>query len=429
MSPVGGVADDDLRVEKRQLKLGDAFVAVVTLKQLPDKTEPGLLVPLLRMARRGRYEVVLRVDIPRTSAELAALRAKATLAAGLRLENFLVKSDRSDPVAKAVERQSDEALDRIIASTQRVFGVSLSITLYEDSPEALDAGVQEVLGVMARAYGMRGYRETYLLKPAWMSTLPGAPVLVERRRKALTPTMVDMLPCFDFRVGRGKVPFTTPNNSLVLYDPFDTAVLANANVLITGTSGAGKSVLAQYLLSGYEIACAGRHQPLPYVFILDNGGSYQRYMELRPEDARYVTFTFQHPPGADVFAWSAEDGGVEEHVSRRHGGDTRRPRLAPRLRARAPAAATCAGSPVWCRPRARPPGGATQAPATLQPGGPRQTRGRRPPRARQRPPRARPGSLDGSRGSAGGRLRPRARRGSVGSSGRPRGECRTGRTR
>jgi type IV secretion system protein VirB4 len=316
VSPIHSLTDDDMLVRREHLRIGDRFVAVVTLKQLPDKTEPGLLVPLLRMGRTGRYVIVFRVDIPRNSVELAALRAKATLAAGLRLENFLVKSDRSDPVAKAVERQSDEALDRIIGSTQRVFGVGLSVTLHERSAQDLDAAVQETLGVMSRAYGMRGYRETYLLKPAWLSTLPGAPVLIERRRKALTPTMVDMLPCFDFRVGSGKVPFTTPNNSLVLYDPFDTAAVANANVLITGTSGAGKSVLAQFILSGYEVACAGRSEPLPYVFILDNGGSYQRYMELRPQDARYVTFTFENPPGVDIFAWNEEEGSIEEHVSR-----------------------------------------------------------------------------------------------------------------
>jgi type IV secretory pathway VirB4 component len=265
---------------------------------------------------RQQYTVVFRVDIPEARSELAALRAKATLAAGLRLENFLVKSDRADPVAKAVQKQSDEALDRIIASTQRVFGTSLQVILYEKTPELLEEAVQETLGVMSRAHGLRGYRETYLLKPAWLSLLPGAPVLVERRRRTLTPAMVDMLPVFDLRVGEGKVPFATPYNSLVLYDPFDPRLQANANILVTGTSGAGKSVLVQYLLSSYEIAALGRGEPAPYIFILDNGASYERYLELRPEDARYVAFDFDRPPGVDVFAWAPQDGTLEEHVSR-----------------------------------------------------------------------------------------------------------------
>jgi len=310
------LTDDDVLVRREFLRVGDRYVAVVTMKQLPDKTEPGLLVSLLRMGRTDRYCVHYRVDVPKTSAELHALRGKATLAAGLRLENFLVKSDRADPVAKAVQRQSDEALDRIIASTQRIFGTSLSVTLSELSRRDLEAAVQETLGILSRAFGLRGYRETYLLKSAWLSTLPGAPAFVERRRKALTPTVVDLLPCFDFRVGAGKVAFTTPSNSLVLFDPFDATAQPNANILITGTSGAGKSVLAQFLVSSYEVGCAALGEPAPYTFVLDNGASYQRYMELRPQDARYVSFSFEDPPGVDVFTWTPEDGPVEEHVSR-----------------------------------------------------------------------------------------------------------------
>jgi hypothetical protein len=314
-SPIDALLDEDLVVRREFLRIGPYFSGVITLKQLPDTTEPALLVPLLRLPR-ARYSIAYRIDVPKTRAELAALRAKATLAAGLRLENFLVKSDRSDPVARAVEKQTDEALERVIASSQRVLGTSLSIVLHEETPAALEGALEDTLAVLARAHGLRGYRETYLLKRAWLSTLPGAPVLVERRRKALSPNAVDMLPVFDFRVGAGKVPFGTPNNSIVLYDPFDARSQANANILVTGTSGAGKSVLVQFLLSGYEMACAGRGEPRPYVVVLDNGASYKRYIDLRPEDGRYVAFDFDDPPGVDVFAWDEASGPIDEHVSR-----------------------------------------------------------------------------------------------------------------
>ena len=98
-------------------------------------------------------------------------------------------------------------MERIISSTQRVFGTTLQLVLYEATPAALEEGVQETLGVLSRAHGLRGYRETYLLKEAYLSLLPGAPALVERRRKTLTPVMVDMLPVWGFQSGEGKVPF------------------------------------------------------------------------------------------------------------------------------------------------------------------------------------------------------------------------------
>lgn len=313
-SPVWTLIDDDLAVRRDHLVVGGSCVAVVSLKQLPDHTEPGILAGLLHLAR-GKYHVSLRVDVPRRGLELAALRAKATLADGLQLQNFLVKSDRKDAHAVAVARESDEAMERIVASTQRILGTSLQVALYEPTPEALEEAVEDVLGTLARAHGLRAVRETYRLKEAWLSMLPGSAGMETRRRRTLTPVVADILPIHGFRTGEGKVTLATPTRSLVLYDPFDTRVLPNANALVTGTSGAGKSFLVSFLLSGYDVGAAGRGEPTPYTFILDNGASYRRYAELRP-DGRYVSFSFDRPPGVDPFAWSEEEGSLDEHVSR-----------------------------------------------------------------------------------------------------------------
>jgi hypothetical protein len=313
--PAWSLLDDDMVVHHRHLQVGDRYVTVLNLKELPDTTEPGVLVPLMHLPRE-KYRLVYRIDVPDTRPEFDALRAKAALAEGLRLENLLVQSNRPDPHAEAVGKQSQEAMRKLIASAQRIFGVSLQLALYERSPEELEEAVQETLSQMARAHGLHGQRETFLLKPAYLSMLPGAPPLLERRRKALTPVAVDLMPVFDSVPGEGKVPFVTPSHSIVLYDPFDTRAQANANALITGIPGAGKSVLAQMVLSGYEIAGAGRGEPPPHVFILDNGASYERYMRLREEDGRYVRFTFSSPPGVDVFDWSEDQCDRDEHISR-----------------------------------------------------------------------------------------------------------------
>lgn len=313
-SPIWTLIDDDLTIRREFLRLGEDYVTVLSLKSLPDRTEPGVLTPLLHLSRR-RYQVSFSVDIPHAVAEIAALRAKATLADGLKLQNFLVNSDRKDAQAVAVARETDEAMERIIASTQRVLGISLQVVLFERSREDLEEAVQEVLGVLSRLHGLRGVRETYRLKEAWFSVLPGSPGMEERRRRALTPVVTDLLPIYSFRPGQGKVPFATPTSSFVLYDPFDTRAVPNANILVTGTSGAGKSFLVSSLISGYDVAAAAKGEPGPYVFILDNGASYRRYAELRP-DGRYVLFTFDAPPGVDPFAWTHQDGSLDEHVSR-----------------------------------------------------------------------------------------------------------------
>lgn len=314
VAPAWSLTDDDVVVHQRHLQVGDRYVTVLNLKELPDSTEPGMLVPLLQLSRE-KYRLFYRIDIPKIRREYDALRAKANLAEGLRLENFLVQSNRPDPHAEAVGAQSQEAMRKLIAAAQRMFGVSLQIVLYERSPEGLEEAVQETLSRMSRAHGLHGYRETFMLKPAYLSTMPGAPPMLERRRKALTPVAVDLMPTFDTVSGEGRIPFVTPSNALVFYDPFDSRAQANANALITGIPGAGKSVLAQMLLSGYEIGCAGTDDPLPYVFILDNGASYERYVRLREEDGRYVRFGFADAL-VDIFEWSSDEEGLDQHVSR-----------------------------------------------------------------------------------------------------------------
>jgi type IV secretory pathway VirB4 component len=190
--------------------------------------------------------------------------------------------------------------------------------LLETTLEGLEEAVQEGLSAMAALQGMRGYRETFLLRKLYLSQAPGAPIPIERRRKALTPVMVDMQPVFDFRSGnvRSGVPFVTRDRATVFYDPFDARSQANANILVTGTSGAGKSVAVQMILSGYEIMAECHGHPPPRVFIIDNGASYKRYMDLRPHDARYVAFSFAEPPGCDVFAFDPATEDREEHVGR-----------------------------------------------------------------------------------------------------------------
>jgi hypothetical protein len=315
-SPVWSLLGDELLVRRDYLEVGDYYATIVSVRELPDKTTPGCLVPLLHLGRR-RYIVSYRVEIPKQSREMAALRAKATLAEGLKFQNLFVETTRTDALAQAVQKQTDDVLERVISSTQRVCGISLQVMVYEKSAEDLEEAVQQVLGALSRAHGMRGTRERFLLKRAYLAFLPGAPPLVQRARKAPSDNVADMLPYYDFRLGDGdgKIAFLTPQNSVVLFDPWARG-RANAHISISGETGAGKSFLAQRIIVDYEVGCRSRGEAPPYVFILDNGASYRRLMELRGPTGRYVTFSFDRPPGVPIFEWCPEDGSLDDHVSR-----------------------------------------------------------------------------------------------------------------
>jgi type IV secretory pathway VirB4 component len=71
---------------------------------------------------------------------------------------------------------------------------------------------------------------------------------------------------------------------------------------------------------GYDTAARAAGEPAPYIFILDNGQSYRRFMEAR-EDGRYCRFDFEKPPGINPFQFQPTGGDnadteLDEHVSR-----------------------------------------------------------------------------------------------------------------
>jgi hypothetical protein len=315
VSRVGALLTDDLLVRRQYLQIGDRYLTVVWLKGMPDQTEPGTVIPLLRLGRE-KYHLVYSVNLPNRDSIIESLSRQAKVAEGMRHAS-MVKTDRTDPAADAVASQANEALKEMISSDKRLFGTTLQVVLIERSPDALNEAVEDTLAAMSTARGMRGYRETFLLQPIFLSMLPGARPLSQRQRKALTPSMVDLQPCYDFRSGQADkgIPFTTPSNTIIFYDPFEFRDgQSNANILIFAESGWGKSVAAQMLLSGYETMTRCHGQPHANTFIIDNGASYKRYMDLR-DDARYVAFSFAAPPGVDIFAYD-EDEELDAHISR-----------------------------------------------------------------------------------------------------------------
>jgi type IV secretory pathway VirB4 component len=316
-SPIASVLDDDLVVHENRLDLGDRHIGIIALKELPDQTEAGMIVPLLRLPRE-KYRLVYSINIPDKRRTIEDLRSQTDRAAGLESAT-LVKSSRKDAAAEVIGNQANEAMRRLIASKDRMFGISMNLVLLERSPEALEGAVQETLSAMASTHGLRGYRETYNLLPAFLSLLPGAPRMgINRQRRAVTPVMVDMMPVYDFHSGRGKIPFLTPNNSVVFYDNFDTDNQFNCNGLILAPSGTGKSVTAQLYYTWYMISAAAAGDPPPFVCIIDNGASYKRAIDVR-EDARYVQFSFDEPPGINAFEYDPAEEGRREHVSRLEG--------------------------------------------------------------------------------------------------------------
>ncbi len=313
-APLWDVTDDTLTIEREHLRLGEFFVGAVTMKRLPDQTQAGTLVPLLRLPL-PRYLISFRVNVLDQAQEIAALAAASRLADAWKAASLFASSKREDPAVVSLQRQKDSALRRVYETSQRLLGLSLTLVLFARSRRELDEHVRTALGALAMAHGLSGVRETYALLDAFSSTLPGGPELPHTLQKCDSPTVSDLLPLFDFRSGQGRIPFLTPNHSLVLFDPWAESLPAPHQLVFAG-SGWGKSYALQYELACYEMHCLARGEPAPRLFLLDKGGSYRRFLEVRGNDARYIAFSPDEPPGLDVFRFTPGDEPLATHVSR-----------------------------------------------------------------------------------------------------------------
>ncbi len=142
--------------------------------------------------------------------------------------------------------------------------------------------------------GAEGMQETVGGWQIFSSSLPGAPIRLVRQKKLKTNNLVDFLPVYGTRVG-DELPMVlthTRLGSLCSFNPYDSK-LTNYNMLVTGSSGSGKSFANNFLML-QQIARGTK------VYIIDIGGSYKKltallggqYFEINLSD-RYAINPFE----------------------------------------------------------------------------------------------------------------------------------------
>lgn len=271
-SPREQLVFGDLVLDYEQFTLDSHYHKIITLKTLPEVTYAGQLAHFLRMP--FHYDLLLSVEVPSQSSEIAKLQQKRKMAHSLAMNN----SNRASDLESESKLSSTEELIRELLNTgQRIFASQLTIILKEaanpDGLKALNRQTREVLSRFRSLQGAEGLEESVGSWKIFKGELVAAPIKQERARKMKTNNLADFLPVYGPREGDQDpaVIFRNRLNGLVGYNPFDPS-LPNYNVLVTGSSGAGKSFLNNCILL-QELNRDLR------VFIIDIGGSYKKLTE------------------------------------------------------------------------------------------------------------------------------------------------------
>lgn len=264
------------------LNIDGYLYSVVSLKELPDATFPGMLKNFSTLG----FPVVIsgQVVIPDQVKVLKGYKKrlqKMTAAQKDANGNF-----KSNPEAEVAQAQLIQVQRDIISSSLKTAKLSLSVVVRTSQPAVtfgdlercerdLANRTQEVLNAFIHMNGAKAVAETIAKRRIFLGTLPGMAEADKRDQDMLTSNVADLVPVEMPWTGTRRSPlilFETPYRQLIPFSMFDPD-LSDANGLLMAKSGGGKTLAAQQML-----LMAARANPL--ISILERGDSYHPLVEL-----------------------------------------------------------------------------------------------------------------------------------------------------
>ncbi len=246
---------------------------IVTIKNMPEVTYAGMLASILRLP--FHYELTVSFEIPDQGKELAKLQSRRRMAHSLAAGSSQRPTDLEN---ESKLNATEELLREILNSGQKIFSFQFRILLKtpntKDAKRNLERMTREVLSRLRSLSGAEAISETVGAWKVFKSDLPFAPVELIRGKRIKTNNLADFLPLYGPRRGDDDPVVIMHNRlgGLVSFNPFDPK-LPNYNALVTGSSGAGKSFLNNFI----TLQQMTRKTRL---FIIDIGGSYKKLTEV-----------------------------------------------------------------------------------------------------------------------------------------------------
>ena len=264
------------------LNIGGLLHTLVSLKELPDATFPGILRELSALD----FPIVVNAQLTIPDQAKVLKRYKSRLRKMQAAQRDTHGGFRVNVEAQVAESQLFRVQQEIISSSVKTAKLSLVISTrtskpaatrseFEEAERLISERCQRLLYTVGRMNGAKAITETIAKRRLFFSSLPGLAEADRREHDMLTTNAADLLPVEAPWQGTPRSPlllFETPYRQLIPFSPFDPH-LSDANLLVMAKSGGGKTFMVQQLLS-----MASRANPL--VSIIERGDSYAPLVEL-----------------------------------------------------------------------------------------------------------------------------------------------------
>jgi type IV secretion system protein VirB4 len=262
---------------------GLGFAGILSLKDYPESTAPGLTDPLLRL----EYELVLTETWAPCERQIARERI-----------DLAIRRQRAADEEALAERGELYAARDTLGMGGAAYGEHhLSLLVRADSLAQLDQACAEAAGALADA-GAVAVREDVNLEPAFWGQFPGNESYVVRKALISSANMADFAALHGHTTGSadgnhwGEAVSLLPTTSATPYFfSFHQADLGNFTII--GPSGSGKTVAMNFLA-----AQAQRFAPRTILFDKDRGSE----VFVRGIGGHYVRIAAGQPTGFNPLA-------------------------------------------------------------------------------------------------------------------------------
>ena len=262
---------------------GTTFAALVSLKDYPDSTGPGLTDALLRLPQ----ELTLTESYAPSDRQVSRER----------IDLAIRRLKSADEEALAERREMMAARDALGTGAAAFGDHHLSVLVRADRLDTLDDSVAACATALADS-GAVAVREDVNLEPGFWGQLPGNETYLVRRSLISSANMACFASLHGFAMGQASgnhwgeaVALLTTTSATPFFFNFHTGDLGNFTVI--GPSGSGKTVVMNFLA-----AQAQKFSPRLVLFDKDRGAE----VFIRAIGGTYSRVAAGHPTGFNPLA-------------------------------------------------------------------------------------------------------------------------------
>jgi type IV secretory pathway VirB4 component len=231
------LAPSAISISSNYLQIGSQFARTLFVVTYPRYLNTNWFSPVINMGRP--MDVSIFVHPQDTGNILKQLRDRLGRLEAQAMEEQAAGKVR-DPVLETAINDIEALRDKLQQGTDRFFELGLYITIYGDSTKELDETESKIKTILD-AQLVYSKQATFRMKEGFFSTMPLNDDQLVVHTSLNTEPISSIFPfvSYDLTADKGILyGINTHNNSLVLFDRFN---LENANMVVFGKSGGGKS--------------------------------------------------------------------------------------------------------------------------------------------------------------------------------------------